>query len=145
MQTPEGRPLSFYVKKVNPDTLGWKAGIEAGDRIVQVRRPVGYCKLMQGNVCVCVCVCVCAGREEVGRGGTAIRGSVPYHISPFLFEVGSYRSDVLTRVIICIAGWIVVWHSSILLFSVITLNSKKLMFLVVKNLIYQPVNRSICS
>ena len=37
VQTPEGRPLSFYVKKVNPDTLGWKAGIEAGDRIVQVR------------------------------------------------------------------------------------------------------------
>lgn len=36
LQTPEGRPLSFYVKKVNPDTLGWKAGIEAGDRIVQV-------------------------------------------------------------------------------------------------------------
>ena len=37
VQTPEGKPLSFYVKKVNPDTLGWKAGIEAGDRIVQVR------------------------------------------------------------------------------------------------------------
>ena len=42
VQTPEGRPLSFYVKKVNPDTLGWKAGIEAGDRIVQVSTLPNY-------------------------------------------------------------------------------------------------------
>ena len=35
-QTPDGRPYSFYVKKVHPDTLGWKAGLQAEDRIIKV-------------------------------------------------------------------------------------------------------------
>ena len=35
-QTPDGRPKSFYVKEVHPDTLGWKAGVLSKDRIVQV-------------------------------------------------------------------------------------------------------------
>ena len=41
LQTSDGHPTSFHVKKVHPDTLGWKAGIQAGDRIVQVRREEG--------------------------------------------------------------------------------------------------------
>lgn len=35
-QTADGRPRSFHVKKVHPDTLGWRAGLQALDRIVQV-------------------------------------------------------------------------------------------------------------
>lgn len=66
LQTPEGRPLSFYVKKVNPDTLGWKAGIEAGDRIVQVSK------------CVCIIDSSRMWRVTVAsRGGVSIIGQVP--------------------------------------------------------------------
>ena len=35
-QTRDGRHKSYYVKKVNRDTLGWRAGILAGDRIIKV-------------------------------------------------------------------------------------------------------------
>ena len=37
LQTTDGRPYNFFVKKVNPDTLAWKAGVQSGDMIVQVR------------------------------------------------------------------------------------------------------------
>ena len=32
----DGRYRNFFVKKVNRDTLAWKAGIQPGDKIVQV-------------------------------------------------------------------------------------------------------------
>lgn len=36
LQTSDGRHKSYFVKKVNRDTLGWRAGILAGDRIIKV-------------------------------------------------------------------------------------------------------------
>ena len=36
-QSSEGATLNFYVKGVKEDTLSSRAGIQAGDRIVQVR------------------------------------------------------------------------------------------------------------
>lgn len=36
LQTGDGRHKSYYVKKVNRDSLGWRAGILAGDRIIKV-------------------------------------------------------------------------------------------------------------
>lgn len=36
LQTFDGRPVDFHVKKVHQDTLGWRAGVKANDRIVQV-------------------------------------------------------------------------------------------------------------
>lgn len=36
LQTSDGRHKSYYVKKVNRDSLGWRAGILAGDRIIKV-------------------------------------------------------------------------------------------------------------
>ena len=40
-QTSDGRHKSYYVKKVNRDTLGWRAGIQAGDRIIKVASYMG--------------------------------------------------------------------------------------------------------
>lgn len=37
LQTSDGRPVDFHVKKVHRDTLGWRAGVQTDDRIVQVR------------------------------------------------------------------------------------------------------------
>ena len=36
LQTSDGNHKSYYVKKVNRDTLGWRAGILAGDKIIKV-------------------------------------------------------------------------------------------------------------
>ena len=36
LQSGEGRTRVFYVKDVNPGTLAWRAGIQAGDKIIKV-------------------------------------------------------------------------------------------------------------
>ena len=51
VQLPDGRYRNFFVKKVKRDTLAWKAGIQPGDKIVQVgHRQLDECNCLRDEV-----------------------------------------------------------------------------------------------